>query len=499
MSAQPELIENNFFQPEVSRLSRHAFDTYFQDREDPIESVLSDQEMQNIKRSAGTWVTEQELISASGYDKEGYLAIDEPAVTERFDKLAGYLQETFGDKINPRDLERTDKFLRSTFAMYNDVPADPNQMQDDADGSFAFVVPARMSRKNTEYGQEVEEVIPIMKYVPREQRAALMIGLPPFVIDRYKVDETGKRGYLIFAPIYPDMQDDMGLTLDTLLVAQEKVDQAVNFAYQRLGTRIVGLGATIPAVTKYGQSIKNPNVITTTGHAGTVQIILETLKRAENEGRVANHEQRRKIGVLGLGAIGASIAAMMHSEYPDAELHIFDEREGLMAKIAEKTGATMAGSALELLGKSNVTVSAITGKIDLEGAGLPIGALEGKMIIDDSQPASFVPEQVNALGGEVCWVVGRDGDHVARTSYDYGGTLADDTKDLFGCEAEVACLSAEFQRLVATGFSENDALDAIRGIAINKAVSPESVAPIARLFMRFGVTAAPLQAFGKPL
>src|SRR5262249_10880676 len=150
----------------------------------------------------------------------------------------------------------------------------------------------------------------------------------------------GKRGYLVLAPIWTDMMEDLDLG-QAYDAAIKRINDTVDFAHNRLGAEIQGLGAIIPALTKFGQAITNPNVITTTGHGGTIQLIMETLERAAEENYI-KPEQLKKIGVLGLGSIGYSIAGIARDNYPDAEIRVFDTRMEKTIKVADSIGGIVA-------------------------------------------------------------------------------------------------------------------------------------------------------------
>lgn len=488
---------------ETGLFSTELLDAYFDARaeasavEKPVNGVLKE-----IQTHVSSWLTtDGPFRDGDRHRLSEYTTKDPGAAVDRIMALVDFLRAEVPE-VSEAELRATTLFVQSTIGMYNSTPED-GSIHSDADGSFAFVVPARMSRHNTEYGQEVETVIPAFRYVPREQRAALMIGLPPFIIDRYNRTEDGKRGYLVLAPVFPDMIEaepepgDESLSVGDLLGAsRELVNRAVDFAYGRLGAEVVGLGATLPKYTKYGQYITNPNVVTTTGHGGTIQLILETIRRANAESRVDNG-LARKIGVLGLGAIGLSIAEIMRDEYPDADITVYDVRQKLTAEVAERIGAHAAGNEREVIERSGIVVSALPDiRLSLEQLGLTPDDLAGKLLVDDSQPAAFDLNEVKEFGATLAWVVGQDGDDILRSDYTYGDTLAG-RKDLFGCEAEAAALARFNGELKARGYDDETRLRWMRYVAIRQAVTPQIVRTIGYFFKEYGITAAPLQAFGQ--
>ncbi len=475
---------------------RELSEQYFKTRIDAMHaSRAQGEELLAVQSAVGEWARQNpDLDVARSFTKDEYATPSYDAVMKRFSILAEYVQHNFADQICPEDIEASRLFVESSFAMYNETPTDGG-VHDDVDGSFGFVVPTRLSRQSMEYGEEVETIMPILRYLPNDLRIAFAIGLPPCIIDTYSRDEDGKRGYLVLAPIFTDMMDDLDLG-DAYEVAINNINKTVDFAYHRLGAKIQGLGAIIPSLTKYGEKITNENVITTTGHGGTVQLIMDTIDRAVGEGYI-EESQLKKIGVLGLGAIGRSIAEIVRYNYSDAEIRLYDIREGLVARVAGKIGAVAAQSETEVIRKSEIIISAVTTFIDPKAIGLGRNDVEGKMIVDDSQPCSFDPKAVEKLGGHVAWVIGANG--IERSSYDFGGSMANPTNEIFGCEAEAATMAAYYSEIKRDGLSDDQALGEVKKVALRSAVTPDKVKAIARLFSRYNVHAAPIQAFGRYL
>jgi hypothetical protein len=492
----PPLAEKSLTEEANSSL---LLEEYFQARNDSLlqEKPGSD-ELNGIQTRVGSWLAEQEPIVGAPATMEEYSYNDSLGARSKIVKLIDYLAVNVRG-VSDIELEASRLFLRSAYAINESTPKD-GRVHPDADGSFAFVVPARMSRKNTEYGIEVESVIPAFRYIPNTMRAAMMLGLPPFVIDTYPRDETGRRGYLLFAPVYPDSREDLanhGIGA-SLKIARNKVNQTVDLAYHRFGADIIGLGAMLPGATNYGKSITNPNVVTTTGHGGTVQIVLETIKSAI-AAEVVTPEKLAEIGVLGLGKIGASMLHIMHMSYPNSKFRVYDVNETAVHQAVKTTGAIACMSEKEVLEQSGLIVAAVSdAKMDLHKMGLKKDSMEGTLIIDDSQPSVFDGTQVASFGANLVWVVGEQKNGISRQSYDYGQTLAGRTA-LFGCEAESIVLASERNSLEKAGMSRDQANEIIRGLAIRNAVTVEDVSRFAVLFERYGIAAAPLQAAGKIL
>ncbi len=479
--------------------ARDLSEQYFDLRKKVLAAEKIDgEQLVSVQTAVGEWArSATDLNVDEPFSYGDYAFPSREKIVKRYELLSNHLKEHYTDVVSDDEIEASRLFVESSFAMYEETPKN-GEIHPDADGSFAFVVPTRLSRKDPEYGPEVEPIMPILRYLPNEMRAAFAVGLPPLILDTYNRDAEGKRGYLVLAPIWTDMMSDLELG-EAYDAAVKRVNDTVDFAYSRLGAEIQGLGAIIPALTKFGQNIENSNVITTTGHGGTIQIIMETLERAANESYI-RPEQLKKIGVLGLGSIGYSIADITRSNYPDAEIRVYDSNPEKVSRVVCSIGAIAAESEVELIRDSEVIISAIVtaaGPLDLEALGVTAADMEGKLIIDDSQPCSVSPEQVKKLGGTVAWVIGHNG--IERSSYDFGGSMADGKKELFGCEAEAATIAAYYGELLATGMDVQDAKEEVRKVALRSPVTPDKVRAIAELFEVHNVEAAPLQAFGEYL
>jgi len=476
--------------------SRNKFEEYFDLRiaAGYVEKPEGD-ELRAIQEDVRDWLTGRHPDLNDPGSVENYRTYDISIVNKKIGGLVDFLKTNHGDKVSDFERDATSAFIESTFAMYADKDAAAEDLSD-RDGSYAFVVPARMSRKYPMYGQEVEPVIPALRYVPNELRAWMMRECPPFIIDTYKPDEAGRRGYLIYAPVTEDMKADLAAESATTFIgaSREAVNDAVDFAYNRLGVRVVGLGATLPAVTNYGNSVRErfgDDLVVTTGHGGTAVLVCKTIDT------LTDHRPER-IGVLGLGAIGASAAEIAADMY-EGQISIFDSVQSKATKLAERRPGrfTVASDVAALFHNSDVIISAVTSPIDFEKAG--VEDLSGKLIVDDSQPASCHPKDVRSRGGTVAWVIGKDTTgNVRRTGYDYG-TMVSPQADLFGCEAEAATLERHWRTLEAEGVDREQAAQIIGRLAITGPVTVHSAGLIGRLFDRYGIGTAEPQAFGRPI
>jgi len=475
--------------------SREAFEHYFDLRKQAVAVEKIDGEaLQAVQADTAIFAIEEGFTTLPETLEEREKYYSEFSEGESRHKLLGlvdYLRANHADKVTEEELQATEAFVESTFSMYSDTPKN-GEVMDDADGSFAFVVPARMGRKHPDYGQEVEPAIPALRYMPNELRSAMLVGLPPFVIDRYQVNEENRRGYLVFAPVFEDMKDDLDGNGRLLHASRHNINEAVDFAHRRFGVEVVGLGATLPSLTMFGKKITNPNVTTTTGHGGTVDIIRKTVEM------VADKRKLKNVGVLGLGSIGMSIAKIMSSEYEDANIHVYDTAEKPMRNIAELNGNFVLGTSEKaVIEDSEVVVSAITSQLKLRSLG--VENLNGTVFVDDSQPGSIDPEEAASLGGAAVWVIGRDATGEVATrqeGYDYG-TMVDPNTDLFGCEAEAAAIAKYRVELRSRGMPDKVVDNITKKVAINGPVDVGAVRRISALFTKYGLLTSEPQAFGK--
>lgn len=479
--------------------SRALFENYLSTREAALRRERPEGEaLYAVQESARAWIEESGILA----EKPDYEHYDEALVQKKIGGLVNFLRANHSDQVSELELQATELFIKTTFGMYQTRPAD-GEAAPDADGSFAFVVPARMSRHNTEYGEEVEPAIPAFRYLPNELRAQMMTGIAPFIIDVYKKDACGKRGYLVFAPIFGDMMEDyQDELMEALRIAQQTVNDTVDFAQERLGVELVGLGATLPAITNFGKAINNEKVITTTGHGGTVQLIKETVRSGILQGYTSRRkmpDSQTEIGVIGLGSIGSSIAHLMADDFKDSQLNLYDKKERRVQQAAERLAKYNGriktfDSVGQLINQSDVIVSAVTSKVPVLELGLE--TMADKFVVDDSQPGAFDPNEVEQLNGRVAWVIGTNAQNIERHDYDYA-TMHDPKHDIFGCEAEVAALSIYAQELRERGMSQSVVKRIIAKLALQESVTPKSARLIGALFKKYDISAAPLQAFGK--
>jgi len=250
-----------------------------------------------------------------------------------------------------------------------------------------------------------------------------------------------------------------------------------------MGAQYVGLGALLPKLTDFGRKI-NTDVVTTTGHAGTVWLMQATF-----EAVIARHFNGESaglnVGFVGAGSIGMSALENIGIKYNRSKYWVHDTRpkKNEYARIRMKQRGIdlrISRSNTELIKTCDIILSAITSKLDISGIDLA-----GKIIIDDSQPGQFDRDEVESAGGELVWVVGYDNSSDSYTTrqsgYSYGANGLHSANDLWGCEAEVAALANSKRP----------------DLAITADVTPEQVEQIGRLFKKMKLGIAEFQSYGR--
>ena len=376
----------------------------------------------------------------------------------------------------------------------------------------AFVVPMRSNREDEHYSSESTPFYPLLDPqrfgVTSDIRMRTMYGLPPAILDTYLKSEDDKEaGALVLCPMYSDMisdirpdRDNFSQKIRLLEVGGFVLEKTSRFAHLQLGADVVGLGATLPKVTNFGHALRGidgmENLVTTTGHGGTVYMIVETAKKIMKETSV---ESGGKIGVIGgAGSIGWSSTVAAIEMIKGHKILSYDlNRERLYGMIGNNKKAnkvSVADSVSEVLKDTNIIITAVTGRIDLDDDEYDGLDLNGKVIIDDSQPGCFDAEQVRAKGGELVWVVGedasdnkfitRDGYYTDGAPYNYGnqsGLFGNYSEFACGQEAAVIRQSEEFHN------------------AISGPVTPDNVRIVGAMFRAARIQVAPFQAFGQPV
>ncbi|MGV0626563.1 hypothetical protein [Mycolicibacter minnesotensis] len=375
----------------------------------------------------------------------------------------------------------------------------------------AFCVPMRSARSDESSASESTPFFslydPDRFGVTSAKRMRGMYGMPPTVLDAYtKSDRAEEAGALVLVPLYSDMLNDIWPERDNLeqggrvaAIVSTVLCASANFAHHRLGAKVLGLGATLPhpTLTNFGRTLRAidgmHDLVTTTGHGGTVFMIIKTIEKVLSETSI------RSNGIIGLiggaGSIGWSTIVAALEAFPDHTIYTYDKRLVQLKEYSTVSDRICVVTSIEeVLRPASVIVAAVTERIDLDGEPLDQIDLSGKVVIDDSQPGSFCRNQVEARGGALVWVVGedasdsgyitRDGLHTNGIPYNYG-----DNAGLYGMASEFACGQE------AAVIAKYQAYDS----AVAGPVTPNDVRRVGALFEDSGVQVAPFQSFGQPV
>lgn len=376
--------------------------------------------------------------------------------------------------INEDALDRSLAFAKRAYSDFN-RSAMPRRY------GFVFVIPTRITRRYVVDTSEARNFLPIVDYITHDLAQVILSEMPPCVLDEY-YDHTGNVvGAIVFAPLFIDMASDIRPRLRTYLKARKIVKETALYIRHQLQPDIIGLGATIPKVTRFGADMSRYGLRTTTGHGGTVYLIYMMFHelRSKLDG---NHQ---KVGIIGAGSISASAAALLLQSYPDITLTIFDIRPKTLKHVVADLNRTYnnrcraAASNSEVISSSTLIICAITSTIHVTDE----MNLSGKVIIDDSQPGSFDRDEVERQGGKLVWVAGCGNPRLAsrRGEFHFGDNGLQSSSDMWGCEAEVASLwaSKEYRK------------------AISEPVTPNSALAIGALMKQYGIKRAKWQSYGK--
>jgi hypothetical protein len=387
-----------------------------------------------------------------------------------------------------RDLDASLRCMAAAFDLYE------GRSTPEFEGSFCFAVPTRIARGTAQYSDEIIEHFPLLRHVGPATRQRVMAGICPCVIELYRPDGSGRRGAMVLAPLFKDMNEDLVDPVRVLEVGFDVIASTARFVRDRLGATVMGLGATLPLLThlaaKYlGKGLSVPGLTVTTGHGGTVWLLNETIKVARRDLPVAGDDN---IGIIGTGGIGRSTADYVLSDEPGAGVVVYDRDPVKLRRAADHLAArhgrsrvAAARSVYDILRRRGIIVSAVTSPISLTEPEYAALDLHGTLVLDDSQPHAVSREAVEQRGGHVAWVIGEDrsecGALTFEGGFDYCGWGPIRSREIWGCEAEAGSIYLQ------------DAPDA----AVTKAVTPESARRIGDLCASSSIGAAPLQSFGR--
>lgn len=455
-----------------------------------------------------TVMSELRIFSEQGDDKTSLLqtasdwrvpAVGEPltrdTILRRFDTITainGIVDGVVSSELATAH-ERSVAFVEEAFDIFEGKAEAPSV-------EWAFAVPSRGEELQGEhYASEVTFFLPLLDPrfgVNAMVRQRSVAHLAPAVIERYKGDEEGRSGALVWTPVYfdPLIRRDKRRAIESVAAAQYRVNEAAEFTRHRLNASVMGLGAVLPGLTKFGKTIDVEGLHTTTGHGGTVHLVAETLRKVAEtkEGAVS-------VGAIGLGSIGLPMFKTLydHEELTDIKQFTVHDINHLVAAEAAKVGTSrrpvhFAQSQIPVLERSDIIIAAATIPTDLDALESEAGRvidLTGKVIIDDSQPGSFDRAQVEARGGALVWVVGEDGSEQhafeRQGGYAYGDVAGlYGSRSVWGCEAEAGSL----------------ALLERPELAIRSGVTPDIVRKVGAVCVEAGIRVpATLQSYGRPV
>ncbi|WP_141990075.1 NAD(P)-binding domain-containing protein [Rhodoglobus vestalii] len=417
-------------------------------------------------------------------------------IINRAEKIRAAVEEVTGSSDHlgvDAAFEETRSFVDTAFDIYE------GKIESEQYG-WVFAVPGRNeTSQGNEYETEVTPFLPILSSVygvDDKTRQHTTARLAPCVIETHK-GRASMKGAVVWTPLYVNAATRLDTNLwrrfvvDNTAGIRHSVNRTAEFAAHRLGARVMGLGASIPSFTQLGKSIKQEGLITTTGHAGTVHLLNETVRHVvETRGT-----SEKTIGLLGAGSIGSSWAELHLLTDRKHRVSVYDRNHSQVDRLrrkVEQERVDVESHEFNVLESSDIIVSAINRTLDLDEMEYQTDrqiSLQGKVIIDDSQPGAFDRKQVEARGGTLIWVVGQDTSD-AQALHRPGGYSFGDTAGLhgkgavWGCEAEVAAICLE------------DRLD----LAVSSHVTHEMATNIGALCHSIGVEVArPLQSFGAPV
>jgi predicted amino acid dehydrogenase len=195
--------------------------------------------------------------------------------------------------------------------------------------------------------------------------------------------------------LYDDQEDLVKVVLEALALAG------------RLGARTVSLTGLIPSATDYGRAVaaavagRSDLPMITTGHATTAATVVLAIKRVIQEG--GRDLAQERVGFLGLGSIGRTSLRLMLSCLPHpAEIRlcdVYDKRDLLeeaRREIVSEFG--FRGTVQVVESRADVPPEFYDSTLIVGATNVPdildIARVKpGTMIVDDSGPHCFAPQQ----------------------------------------------------------------------------------------------------------
>jgi hypothetical protein len=379
-----------------------------------------------------------------------------------------------------------------------------------------FAVPLRHNGVDPIYSTDSDAFLPLLGRefgISPAMQLRGILGLPPAVIEtNFQGAGTGEAGVTMCVPLFTTMIDDINpdksnraQAAELVRVASSIMQKAAFLAHVQLGATVLGLGGTLPKVSGYGAGFRHhpeydlSGLVTTTGHGGTVHLILETVRALQNTATFGGRDTT--LGLIGAaGSIGWSTVVSLHDLVGGHQVRVNDHRHDVLrAKIdgyPHRNLLRQTRNVVDVLRDCNVIVAAVTRGIDLDVID-PLRQLDlrGKAIIDDSEPKAFRREQVEARGGYLLNVAGQAHGDFAALQRDGHWTGGPERPYGYGDEAGLwghASWGCDIERVMISWSGAH--AEAVIG-----EVTPANVRNIGRLCAHAGVGAAPFQSFSRPV
>ncbi|MDZ7744684.1 MAG: hypothetical protein U5K77_02910 [Candidatus Saccharibacteria bacterium] len=404
---------------------------------------------------------------------------------EKLERVAGAV----GDSICQAEIDQSLEFAENAVKQFTEYKKGGKV---DERRGHTFLIPVTVSETEEAPGESYEEIktaLPMLHYVDAMTRHRTLLSLPPCEVGRYEPFEGSEvSGIAMYTPITAEIANQNDRR-QALKIARNIVNETVDFAATYHGSDVVGLGGVIPAFTRFGKKI-DVDVETTTGHAGTVRMIAETVDISKE---VFNIDESNSLSLIGCGSIGSAFAEYMLESQPGTNLHVYDDdrdtQQRMVRKLRDMFGeerVVPADNIKQAIEASIVTVSAVIGSL-AENEGYDEVDFYRRVLIDDSHPPSVSRNDIENRGGNVMWVIGDGAGIIKRLpvredmpSVKFCGGKVALESDVWGCEAEVGALAA------TRAFG-----------AINSPVTSEDVHAVGRAFKELSIGPSAPQSFGR--
>jgi len=318
---------------------------------------------------------------------------------------------------------------------------------------------------------------PALSLLPLSWLDFLSGYFPPVILSHVtgirSIQGTEAEGWLVACPLTPQAMSRLPLRR-----VYHQIARAGRLA-ERLGARIVGLGALTSAVGDAGLSVaKGLTIPVTTGNSYTVAVTCASVQCiARNLGRPL---ESLSVAVLGAtGSIGGACSRMLRARVGRLIL-VGRKQESVEAMVQELHGqgaGEISGSTdLHALREADVIISATNSA----GSLIRPGHLRSGTVVYDLALPPDVSAAVRALEADVTVVSGGE---VAvpgelRSGFEFGLPPG----SVYACMAETIALALEGR---------------YESFTLGRAITPEQVLEIAEITKRHGFRPAPLRSNGR--